>query len=947
MRTAAQIRQDFLDFFIQKHDHVFVPSSPVIPHEDPTLLFANAGMNQFKPCFLGTAPAGSELATLVRAANTQKCIRAGGKHNDLDDVGTDTYHHTFFEMLGNWSFGDYFKKEAIEWAWDLLTNVWGLDKNRLYATVFEGDEELGLPADEEAEELWKSVTDIDPSHVRRFGKKDNFWEMGEIGPCGPCSEIHYDGSADLSGGALVNADHPDVIEIWNLVFIQFERQEDGSLKPLPAKHVDTGMGFERITRVLQGKTSNYETDLWTPLFTAIQKVTGARPYGGVLDDSVDIAYRIIADHIRTLSFAITDGAQPSNEGRGYVLRRILRRAVRHGRQTLGVQGVFFADLVDAVVESLGEAFPELKKNPQHIIDVVRDEEESFGRTLDRGIALFEQAAKSEATVASKQISGEDAFLLHDTFGFPIDLTEIMAGERGLSVDLDGYQQRMEEARELARAAGQGDSAGAKLALTTEALSALKVQGIEPTDDAPKFAGMECTGRVLSLWDGSQFVERAHPHTGDQDGLVGLISDRTSFYANMGGQVGDSGVITCDGARFDVLDTQPAGNYILHIGTVVNGRLGVGDKVRLSVDASLRTPIMANHTATHMLNRALREVLGAHIEQKGSLVAEDRLRFDFSHGKALTHDELTAAQHLVNQDINEAMAVDAEEVPLEKAKRIHGVRAVFGEVYPDPVRVVAIGAAVRDIVANPHHEKWQHHSIEFCGGTHLGSTNEAGAFIIVSEEAVAKGVRRIVALTGAAAQQARDTAMALRERLHKAAALPVEQLPQEVAQINQALEQETLPVRQRMDLFGDLAELQTKVKSAQKKAAKSEAEQVLSQARALADTHAGETLIIALEGAAGSTIRSAMDVFKSKHPESAVLLASADHEASKVAIMAHVPDPLIKRGLKAGDWVRHTAQACGGKGGGRPDSAQAGGKEPHKLPEALQAARSFAQEKLSS
>ncbi|MCK4871409.1 MAG: alanine--tRNA ligase [Phycisphaerales bacterium] len=941
MRTAAQIRQDFLDFFMEKHGHSFVPSSPVIPHDDPTLLFANAGMNQFKPCFLGTAPPGSELARLTRATNSQKCIRAGGKHNDLDDVGKDTYHHTFFEMLGNWSFGDYFKKEAIAWAWDLLTNVWGLDKRRLYATVFGGDEALGLPPDEEAEALWKSETDIDPSHVRRFGTKDNFWEMGETGPCGPCSEIHYDGTPNLTGGDLVNADHPDTIEIWNLVFIQYDRQDDGSLRTLPAKHVDTGMGFERMVRILQNKTSNYETDLWSPIFAAIQKATGTRPYGGELDDPTNIAYRIIADHIRTLTLAITDGAPPSNEGRGYVLRRILRRAVRHSRQTLGVKGVFFADLVPAVVDSLGDAFPELRNSPDAVMEILREEEESFGRTLDRGIALFEEAASHPQAHQSRRIPADAAFKLHDTYGFPIDLTEIMAQERGMSVDLAGYEKLMGEARDRARAAGLGEGAAAHLSLPAEAIGALRKEGIAATDDSPKFDATQTQAVITSIWDGTQFVERVEA----SDQHIAVLTDRTTFYAAMGGQVADTGTVAVAGGKLDVIDTQTAGEYILHIGTVTSGKLHVGDTVTTTVDANRRSPIMANHTGTHLLNLALRTVLGDRIEQKGSLVADDRLRFDFSHSHALSHDELTEVQHLVNQDINAALTVHAQDVPLDRAKKVQGVRAVFGEVYPDPVRVVSIGVPVAELIANPHHEKWRQHSIEFCGGTHLQSTADADGFVIVSEEAVAKGIRRIVAVTGSQASDARDHAHELRRRLYEAEKLPVEALAKEAQALARQLDSAMLPAGERMELRGVLSELQAKVKAVAKTAAAGDRDRVLTEASKLADAATGEAIVLELPGAVGQTIRNAMDVFKSKHPDSAILLASGDEEAGKVAIIARVPEALIKRGLKAGDWVRTAAQACGGKGGGRPDSAQAGGKELCKLPEALDAAIRFAHEKL--
>jgi len=448
MLTSKEIRRQYMEYFTDKHGHTFVPSSPVVPHDDPTLLFANAGMNQFKDVFLSTG-----TREYSRAVNTQKCIRAGGKHNDLEDVGKDTYHHTFFEMLGNWSFGDYFKAEAIEWAWDLLTNVWGMPKDRLHATVFGGDEAEGLPPDTEAEELWKQVTDINPAHVSRWSKKDNFWEMGDTGPCGPCAEIHVDLTPDKSGANLVNADDPRVIEIWNLVFIQFNRDPAGKLEPLPAKHVDTGMGFERITAVLQNTGSNYDTDVFTPVFDAIGEVTKTRAYTSLLDDPIDMAYRVIADHIRCLTFALTDGAVPGNEGRGYVLRRILRRAVRHGWQTLGMHEPFLHQLVSAVVDSMSDAFPELHKAPQQVADLIREEEEAFERTLDRGIALFEQAADKAPAAAAGQIAGEDAFKLHDTFGFPLDLTQVMASERGMTVDVDGFNDLMEQAREKARAVG--------------------------------------------------------------------------------------------------------------------------------------------------------------------------------------------------------------------------------------------------------------------------------------------------------------------------------------------------------------------------------------------------------------------------------------------------------------------------------------------------------------
>jgi alanyl-tRNA synthetase len=718
MRTANEIRQQFIDFFVKKHGHTAVPSSSVVPHGDDTLLFTNAGMNQFKDVFLGTG-----TRPYKRAVDTQKCIRAGGKHNDLDDVGRDTYHHTFFEMLGNWSFGDYFKKEAIAWAWELLTEVWGLDKSRLHATVFEGDAEFGLAPDDEAATLWRSETDIDPTHIHRGNKKDNFWEMGETGPCGPCTEIHIDRTPDKSGGRLVNAGAAEVIEIWNLVFIQFNRGEDKKLAPLPAKHVDTGMGFERITALLQGKVSNYDTDVFTPLFEAIYLTTRAPAYTGKLDDLKDTAYRVIADHIRALTFALTDGAVPSNEKRGYVLRSILRRAERYGRQYLGTTEPFLHELVPTVVEVMGGAFPELKRKPGKVAQVIREEEQQFLRTLDRGIKLFQDVARRTRDGGGTVISGDDTFDLHTTYGFFPDITQQMAAEVGMTVDMERYEERMRDFKE------ESGKDRKKLVLTA-------VSGELPaTDDSAKYGSLSATGRLLGWVKDNAVIRSGRLEEGEEGAL---LLDRTNFYAEQGGQVGDRGVIETATGRFTVQDTQKLGDSVVHLGVVRAGNLECGQPATLRVVD--RSATMRNHTATHLLNWALRHVLGNHVEQKGSLVDADKTRFDFSHDKPLAHEEITEIESLVNERILGDLPVTPVTRPLAEAKKIPGVRAVFGEKYPDPVRVLLIGAE-RPEQATPEH------SVEFCGGTHLTRTGQAGFFKIISQEGVAKGVRRITAVTG--------------------------------------------------------------------------------------------------------------------------------------------------------------------------------------------------------
>ncbi len=953
-----RVRKTFIDYFCQKQGHTFVPSSPAVPLDDPTLLFTNAGMNQFKPIFLGQVDPNTDMGRWKRAANSQKCIRAGGKHNDLEDVGKDTYHHTFFEMLGNWSFGDYFKKEAIEWAWDLLTNVYGLAPDRLYATYFEGNAAAGLEPDHEARDLWLKV--LPPSHVLPGNMKDNFWEMGETGPCGPCSEIHYDRIGGRDAAHLVNSGDPDVLEIWNNVFIQYNREDDGSLRALPAKHVDTGMGLERLVSVLQDRRSNYDTDVFMPIFAAIESATGARPYRGRLGaedkDNVDTAYRVIADHIRTLTFAIADGALPSNVGRGYVLRRILRRAVRYGRQMLNAKPGFFAMLAPIVIERFGEAFPGLRTNPQHIINVIMDEEQSFGRTLDRGIKLFEKVAEETQAAGGKTIAGADAFKLYDTYGFPIDLTALMAAERGLAVDMAAYEAERLKAEELSRSAG-AKSGEKQLALGAEEVARLQHMKVEPTDDAAKFESADVRARVRAIWNGENFDERAKVALLASERTIGIVLDRTNFYAEMGGQEADIGKIALlkearssvtdlhNGGEFIVESVKSFGGFILHIGRVAKGEIRVGDTVVATIDRRRRARTAGNHTATHLANFGLRKVLGGVVDQRGSLVAAERMRFDFTHSQPVSPAQLAEVEGIVRSQIKQDLTVYAEPAPLQVAKSISGLRAVFGETYPDPVRVVSIGEPVSELLDNPGNNAWQELSVEFCGGTHVSSTAMIGGFCIVSEEAVAKGIRRIVAVTGDEAEASLAQVREISQRVAQTATLADEQLPSALPALIAEIDGSSMPVAAKHDLRGKVGELQERAKSAEKAAAGKVRDRAVAEARSLAQSAltANDPIVVGRIDAAGDrqALQAAVKTITDTCPRCAVLLMTVDSADGKVAIAAAVPQPLIQKGLKAGDWIRETSAIVGGKGGGRPDSAQGGGTETAKAGEALKTARSYA------
>uniref|UniRef100_A0A672NZC6 Alanine--tRNA ligase n=1 Tax=Sinocyclocheilus grahami TaxID=75366 RepID=A0A672NZC6_SINGR len=744
--TAAQIREKFIDFF-RRHEHQYVHSSATIPLDDPTLLFANAGMNQFKPIFLNTIDPSHPMARLHRAANTQKCIRAGGKHNDLDDVGKDVYHHTFFEMLGSWSFGDYFKHLACEMALELLTKEFGIPIGRLYVTYFGGHADAGLEPDLECKQIWLDLG-MEESRILPGSMKDNFWEMGDTGPCGPCSEIHYDRIGGRDAAHLVNMDDPNVLEIWNLVFIQFNRESETVLKPLPKKSIDTGMGLERLVSVLQNKMSNYDTDLFIPYFEAIQKGTGARAYTGKVghsEDGIDMAYRVLADHARTITIALSDGGRPDNTGRGYVLRRILRRAVRYAHEKLGAQKGFFASLVDVVVESLGDAFPELRKDPDMVKDIINEEEVQFLKTLSRGRRILDR--KIQSLGDSKTIPGDTAWLLYDTYGFPLDLTALIAEERGMGVDMQAFEDEKKAAQLKSQGKGSGDED--HIMLDIYAIEELRNKGVTATDDSLKY---KYTSNENGNYEFEQAVGTVLATTGQE---CGVLLDKTSFYAEQGGQSFDEGYMLRENdsrMEFTVKNTQVRGGYALHIGTVY-GTLKVGDRLTMHVDEARRRPIMSNHTATHILNFALRSVLGE-ADQRGSLVAPDRLRFDFTAKGAMSTDEVRRTEEIASTVIRDAKPVYALDSPLAAAKAIQGLRAVFDETYPDPVRVVSIGVPVEELLADPNSPAGSLTSIEFCGGTHLQNSGHAAPFVIVSEEAIAKGIRRIVAVTGAEAQKVR-------------------------------------------------------------------------------------------------------------------------------------------------------------------------------------------------
>ena len=882
MMTSSEIRQSFLDFFRSKQ-HEIVPSSPVVIPADKTLLFANAGMNQFKEIFLG-----ARQPSWKRVADTQKCIRVSGKHNDLEEVGRDTYHHTFFEMLGNWSFGDYYKAEIIPWAWELLTKVWGLPPSRLWATVYR--------TDDEAAEIWRASTSIDPTHILRFDEKDNFWEMGDTGPCGPCSEIHYDCTPGGNATAgMVNAGTPDVIEIWNLVFMQYNRKSDGSLDDLPSKCVDTGMGFERVSAIIQGKHSNYDTDIFTPLIQAVSRLSG-RPYADGTEDAV--AMRVVADHLRTLSFAIADGVMPSNDGRGYVLRRLLRRAARFGR-TLGLDKPFLCTLFPVLEAQMAPVFPELTARRADILRALRSEEESFGETLDRGIKLFNETVAALRATGSKQFPGEQAFKLYDTYGFPFDLTALMAQEQGFTIDAQAFETFMQQQRDRARAARKDNSAQ-----ENDVVAALVERGL--SSEFTGYGELETDAQVLAiLKDGKPADALAAGESAD------LLLSKTPFYGESGGQVGDTGVITAPAGdlRFDVADTRkPAQGILLHRGKLATGALRPGDWVHAAVDAPRRAAIRRNHTATHLLNAALKQVVGTtSIRQAGSYVAPDRLRFDFTGSDALTRDQLAAVERAVAEYVCANAEVRTYEIPLKDVPG-SGIVAVFDEKYGDVVRVVDVDGISR----------------ELCGGTHASRSGDIGAFRIVSESSVAAGVRRIEAQTGPAAA---DHTLAEHDAL-SAVAARLSVSPAEVPARVEALAEQ-------------VKALEKELKAAAERAALEKGAALASQWQEIG----GLPVLVADAGAlAADPLRALAEDLHKAHPGGALLLAASD--AGKVTFIAKFGPDALSRGLHAGKFVGPIAKMCGGGGGGKPAMAQAGARDPSKLAEALSLALSTLSSALS-
>ncbi|HSU55440.1 MAG TPA: alanine--tRNA ligase [Candidatus Dormibacteraeota bacterium] len=909
--TSAEIRQSFLDFFKSK-GHTIVPSSSLLP-DSPNLLFTNAGMNQFVPIFLGQRPADvSKWPAAIpgsdtRAADTQKCIRAGGKHNDLEDVGLDTYHHTFFEMLGNWSFGDYFKKEAIEWAWELVTGVWKFPKDRLYATVYSPDKSKGDPSefDQEAYDFWAEkfrAAGLDPNvHIVNGNKKDNFWMMGDTGPCGPCSEIHVDltPKGDTKG-SLVNKGDARCIEIWNLVFIQFNANPDGTFSPLPAKHVDTGMGFERVTGIIQNTKkftdfnriiSNYETDIFRPIFDKLEKLSGNK-YGSTLpaagsigqteQEKIDVAFRVIADHIRTLSFAIADGIQPGNTDRNYVLRRILRRAVRYGR-SLGFHEPFFYKLASVLADTMGKVFPEIRAKQEHVEEVIQREEEAFNKTLDRGIALFEQS------LDKKGVSGDFAFKLYDTYGFPLDLTELMARERGLNVDVVGFNKLMEEQKARARAAQK-----------KEVIELSQVGTTTPT----QFVGYD------KLEAGAKVLETLAV----KDKLA-VILDISPFYAEMGGQVGDTGEISGAGQLWQITNTQKSGNAWLHFLATGDGRSAISDgpdapsagsSVTISVDKPRRHAIQRHHTVTHLLHWALHEVVSKDAVQKGSYVGPDKLTFDFSSA-ALTPQQLADVEKLVNERILENAGVSWTEVPYSDVKSRKEIMQFFGEKYGDKVRVVQIGGKAGTLDG---------FSMELCGGTHTRATGEIGLFRIVAESAIAAGIRRIEAVSGLEAYKQANDQLALIRNVAGKVNAPVAKLEKKI---------ESLMAQQR--------ELEKQLKAANQKQAAETARSLVARAEDVGSTRA---IIANLGSADGDFLQSIADALKGQF-KGVVVLGGASNGA--VSLVATVSPELAKQ-VQAGKIIQTIAPIVGGKGGGRPDNARGGGKELAKLDEALANAKTL-------
>ena len=859
MMTAKEIRDSFKSFFESK-GHQIVPSAPMVVKDDPTLMFTNAGMNQFKDIILGNAP-----AKYKRVADSQKCLRVSGKHNDLEEVGHDTYHHTMFEMLGNWSFGDYFKEEAIAWAWEYLVDVLKLNPENLYATVFEGSPEEGLERDNEAAGFWEKYLPKD--HIINGNKKDNFWEMGDTGPCGPCSEIHIDlrpaeERAKVSGRDLVNHDHPQVIEIWNLVFMQFNRKADGSLEGLPAKVIDTGMGFERLCMAMQGKTSNYDTDVFQPMIKAIAAMAGTE-YGK--DAQQDVAMRVIADHIRTIAFSITDGQLPSNAKAGYVIRRILRRAVRYGYTFLGQKQAFMYKLLPVLIDNMGEAYPELKAQQTLIEKVIKEEEDSFLRTLETGIRLLEKTMNEAKAAGKKEISGVDGFTLYDTFGFPLDLTELILRENGMTVNEEEFKAEMQKQKERARNAAAVETG----------------DWIVLNEGETNFVGYDYTEYETSILRYRQVKQKNQT-------LYQIVLSDTPFYAESGGQVGDTGVICSEFETIEIIDTKKENNLPIHIAKKLPEHPEA--PMMACVDTEKRAACAANHSCTHLLDEALREVLGTHVEQKGSLVSPDSLRFDFSHFQKVTDEEIRQVEHLVNAKIRENVALqEYRNLPIEKAKEL-GAIALFGEKYGDEVRVIQFG-----------------NSIEFCGGTHVQATGKIGMVRILSESSVAAGVRRIEAITGEKVEMMIDK---FQDTMADLKAL-FNNVPDLKSAIRKAID-ENAGLKKQLEEF-------MKEKAASLKA------DLIANAKEM-----GGVKVIKTVAPISADVAKDIAFQLKGEVAGSLLVVIGSVENGKPMLTVMLSEDLVKGGLKAGMLVKEAAKLIQGGGGGAPHFATAGGKNPEGL-----------------
>ncbi len=857
--TAKEIRESFKKFFESK-GHLIVPSAPMVIKDDPTLMFTNAGMNQFKDIILGNVQ-----PKCRRMTDTQKCLRVSGKHNDLEEVGHDTYHHTMFEMLGNWSFGDYFKKEAISWAWEYLVDVLKLNPKDLYATVFEGSPEEGLERDEEAAQIWAQFLPAD--HIINGNKHDNFWEMGDTGPCGPCSEIHIDSRSEeekkkIPGAQLVNKDNPQVIEIWNLVFMQYNRKADHTLEPLPARVIDTGMGFERLVRTLQGKTSNYDTDVFQPIIKVIGDIAGVK-YGD--NEETDVAMRVVADHLRAIAFSIADGQLPSNAKAGYVIRRILRRAVRYGYTFLGQKEAFMYSLVPTLVEEMGDAFPELKAQKEIIMKVMKEEEDSFLRTLEKGISLLTNVMEQTKAEGKNVIAGDKAFNLFDTYGFPLDLTELICRENGMSVDEAGFDAEMQKQKERARNAASVETGDWTVLSEGEC----------------EFVGYDYTEYNCHILKYREVKQK-------KGTVYEIVLDKTPFYAEMGGEVGDTGAIVSENETIEIIDTKRENNLPIHIVEKLPEHPEA--EFMACVDVEKRRACEANHTCTHLLDQALREVLGSHVEQKGSLVTPDGLRFDFSHFEKVTPEQLREVEHIVNERIREDIPLkEYRDCPIEEAKKL-GAIALFGEKYGDKVRVVQFGK-----------------SVEFCGGCHANSTGRLGMVRILSESSIAAGIRRIEAITGSKVEEmidhVQDTVTSIRELFNNA--------PDLTAAIKKYIE-DNQSLKKQIDEF-----------KAQK------AQEIKKMLDERAKTVNGVKVISGVVIADAQSIKDITFQFRAQYNEN-LLVAIGNVSENKPGLTVALSDDLVKEGKNAGKIIREAAKLIQGGGGGQPHFATAGGKNPEGL-----------------